>query len=166
MKFLRAPWRWDFISRLTREKGCVFCNALKKPDHESLICYRGEKYFVILNRYPYNSGHLMIVPYLHMDSPEKIPAPEASEMWELMNKSMAILRRSFNPAGFNLGMNIGKVAGAGVKDHFHLHIVPRWEGDANFMPIIGQTEVASYNIDTIFEILHKEFNIQGKEVEP
>ncbi len=165
MKFLSAPWRWDFISRSVREKGCVFCNAVNKPDPESLICCRGEKYYVIMNRYPYNSGHLMIVPYRHEDSPEKIPASEATEMWDLMNRSMAILRRCFNPAGFNLGMNIGKVAGAGVKDHFHLHIVPRWEGDANFMPVIGKIEVASYSMDTIFEILHKEFNTRKEEKE-
>jgi ATP adenylyltransferase len=157
MKFLSAPWRWDFLTRLIRDKGCVFCNALKKPDNESLICCKGEKYFVIMNRYPYNSGHLMIVPYVHVDSPEKIPAEQAAELWDLMNKCMAVLKRSFNPVGFNLGMNLGKAAGAGIRDHFHLHIVPRWDGDANFMPIIGKTEVVSYDIDTIFEILYKEF---------
>ena len=157
MKFLSAPWRWDFITRLVRDKGCVFCKALKKPDNESLICCRGETYFVIMNRYPYNSGHLMIVPYAHVDSPEKIPAEQAVEMWDLMNKCMAVLKRSFKPVGFNLGMNLGRAAGAGVRDHFHLHIVPRWDGDANFMPIIGKTEVASYDINTIFEILYEEF---------
>jgi ATP adenylyltransferase len=157
MKFLSAPWRWDFITRLVRDKGCVFCNALKKPDNESLICFRGETYFVIMNRYPYNSGHLMVVPYVHVDSPEKIPSGKAAEMWDLMNKSMAVLKRSFKPVGFNLGMNLGRAAGAGVRDHFHLHIVPRWEGDANFMPIIGKTEVASYDLNTIFEVLYEEF---------
>lgn len=157
MKFLSAPWRWDFLTRLVRDKGCVFCKALKKPDNESLICYKGEKYFVIMNRYPYNSGHLMIVPYAHVDSPDKIPVEQAAEMWDLMNKCMAVLKRSFKPVGFNLGMNLGRAAGAGVRDHFHLHIVPRWDGDANFMPIIGKTEVASYDINTIFEILYEEF---------
>lgn len=165
MKFLRAPWRWDFISRLVREKGCVFCNALKKTDQESLICYKGEIYFVIMNRYPYNSGHLMVVPYRHIDAPDKIPAAETVEMWELMNRSMAILKRNFNPAGFNIGMNLGRTAGAGVQDHIHLHIVPRWEGDANFMPIICKTDVVSYDIDTIFQILYKEFNPKKEELE-
>ena len=158
MKFLSAPWRWDFISRLVRAKGCVFCNALKLPPDESLICYRGEKYFVILNKYPYNTGHLMIVPYSHLDSPDKIPPEDSVEMWALMNKAMDILKRSFSPVGFNMGMNIGRAAGAGVKDHCHLHIVPRWDGDANFMPIIGATDVVSYDINTIFSILQKEFN--------
>lgn len=158
MKFLSAPWRWDFISGIKKNKGCVFCNALKLPDNESHICRRGDRFFVILNRYPYNSGHLMIVPYAHVDSPDKISGEDSKEMWELVNTSMAVLKRSFNPVGFNLGMNLGKAAGAGVKDHIHLHIVPRWEGDANFMPVIGKTEVASYDPQRIFEILHKEFN--------
>lgn len=165
MKFLKAPWRWDFISKTSKEKDCIFCKALKKTDQESLICYRGNTYFVIMNRFPYSSGHLMIVPYQHVDTPEKIRAEESVEMWELMNKSMAILKRSFNPAGFNIGMNLGKAAGAGVKDHIHIHIVPRWEGDANFMPVIGKTAVISYNIETIFEILHNAFNSKKEESE-
>lgn len=158
MKFLSAPWRWDFISGKKKNKGCVFCNALKLPDNESFICCRGDRFFVILNRYPYNSGHLMIVPYAHVDSPDKISGEDSKEMWELVNTSMAVLKQSFNPVGFNLGMNLGKVAGAGVKDHIHLHIVPRWEGDANFMPVIAKTDVASYDLRTIFDILHNEFN--------
>ncbi|MCP5108736.1 MAG: HIT domain-containing protein [bacterium] len=158
MKILSAPWRWDFITGIAGEKGCVFCNALKLPPEESLICHRGEKFYIILNKYPYNSGHLMIVPYAHLDSPGKVPAGESMEMWDLMNRSMALLKERFNPTGFNLGMNLGKVAGAGVKDHFHLHIVPRWDGDANFMPVVGKTKVASYDMNTIFEILREEFN--------
>jgi len=158
MKFLSAPWRWDFISRISKKKGCIFCNALKLPDNESLICHKGENYFIILNKYPYNTGHLMVVPYKHVNSPDQISPEESMEMWALMNKSMAILKKSFNPMGFNLGMNLGKVAGAGVKDHIHLHIVPRWDGDANFMPIIGKTEVVSYDIKSVFDVLLKEFN--------
>jgi ATP adenylyltransferase len=158
MKFLSAPWRWDFISGSKKQVGCVFCNAQKLPDNESFICYRSENFFIILNRYPYNSGHLMIVPYAHVDSPAGISSGESEEMWELVNKSITVLARSFNPAGFNIGMNVGKAAGAGIKDHLHLHLVPRWEGDANFMPVIGKTEVASYDLTTIFDVLHKEFN--------
>ncbi len=157
MKFLNAPWRWDFISRLVRKKGCVFCKALEPAQDESLICHRGEKFFVIMNRYPYNTGHLMIVPYEHVDAPGKISPGDSTEMWALVNLSMEILQRSFNPNGFNLGMNIGKAAGAGVKDHIHMHIVPRWDGDANFMPIVGKTDVVSYDIDTVFRILREEF---------
>lgn len=157
MKFLSAPLRWDFISRISKKKGCIFCNALKLPDNESLICFRGEKYFVILNRYPYNSGHIMIVPYEHIGSTENISSEESTEMWNLMNESIAILKKSFNPVGFNVGMNIGKAAGAGVIDHIHLHIVPRWEGDANFMPIIAKTDVVSYDINHIYNVLQKGF---------
>jgi ATP adenylyltransferase len=157
MKFLSAPWRWDFISNIVKKKGCIFCEALELPEKESLICHRGEGYFVILNKYPYNTAHLMVAPYEHVDSPDKIPPQKTIEMWELMNRGMAIIKEKFNPGGFNLGMNIGKIAGAGVKDHFHLHIVPRWDGDSNFMPIIGQTRVLSYSIDAVFEILSGEF---------
>ncbi|MCP4151020.1 MAG: HIT domain-containing protein [bacterium] len=157
MSFLSAPWRWNFISKANKAKGCVFCDALKLPEEEALICHKGKDFYVILNKYPYNTGHLMIVPYKHLDTPGKISAGESVEMWELMNRAMDILKRNFNPVGFNVGMNIGKIAGAGVKDHIHLHVVPRWEGDANFMPIIGKTEVVSYDMKTILKILRKEF---------
>ncbi len=158
MKFLPAPWRWDFISGIGKTKGCIFCQALKLPEDKSLICYRGEKYFVILNKYPYSTGHLMIVPYTHLDLPDKIAPEESLEMWALMNRSLSILRQNFRPSGFNIGMNIGKTGGAGVEDHFHLHIVPRWEGDANFMAVIGQTKVVSYSLEKVFAILKREFN--------
>lgn len=157
MKFLSAPWRWDFISSLIKKKGCVFCDALKLAEKDSLICFKGKDYFVILNKYPYNTAHVMIVPYKHVDTPDKIAPRETVEMWELMNRTMAIIKDKFHPGGFNVGMNIGPAAGAGVKDHFHLHIVPRWKGDANFMPVVGKTRVLSYSIETIFEILVKEF---------
>ncbi len=158
MRFLPAPWRWAFISRIGKKKECVFCEALKLPERESLICYKGEKFFIILNKYPYSSGHLMIVPYAHAALPGDIAPQDTIEMWELLDKSLAILKNSFHPGGFNIGMNIGQAAGAGVKDHIHLHIVPRWEGDANFMAVVGKTKVVSYSIDTVFEILTREFN--------
>ncbi|NIM17999.1 MAG: HIT domain-containing protein [Candidatus Aminicenantes bacterium] len=157
MKFLSAPWRWDFISSLIKKKGCVFCDALKLPEKDSLICFKGKDYFVILNKYPYNTAHVMIVPYVHVDTPDKIAPRETIEMWELMNRTMAIIKDKFHPSGFNVGMNIGRAAGAGIRDHFHLHIVPRWDGDANFMPVVGKTRVLSYSIETIFEILLNEF---------
>lgn len=158
MKFLAAPWRWEFISSLVKKKGCVFCDALQLPEEDSLICFRGKEFFVILNKYPYNTAHLMIVPYRHVDSPDLISPQDTVEMWELMNRCLAILKEQFNPQGFNIGMNIGRVAGAGVKDHCHLHIVPRWDGDANFMPVIGKTRVLSYSIEEICKIVRTEFN--------
>jgi len=158
MRFLPAPWRWNFISKTGKLKECVFCNALKLPDDESLICFRGKQYFVILNKFPYSTGHLMIVPFEHLSSPNQISPGDSTEMWDLMNRSLTILKEKFNPGGFNVGMNIGKCAGAGVKDHFHLHIVPRWEGDANFMAVTGNTKVLSYSIDEVLKTLRKEFN--------
>lgn len=158
MKFLSAPWRWNFISGTSKKDCCVFCHAVTLPEKESLICYKGTDYYVIMNKYPYNTAHLMIVPYEHVDTPEKIQPEKTVEMWQLMNRSMAIIRESFCPSGFNVGMNIGQVAGAGVKDHCHLHIVPRWEGDSNFMPIVGGTRVMSYSMETVFETLFKKFN--------
>ncbi len=157
MKFLSAPWRWEFITRIGKKKGCVFCEAVKLPEEQSLICHRGEDFFVILNKYPYSTAHLMVVPYEHLDLPDKIAPQKSVEMWELMNRSMAFIKESFNPAGFNLGMNLGNNAGAGVRGHFHLHIVPRWDGDANFMPIIGETRVLSYSLETILKTLKDAF---------
>ncbi len=157
MKFLSAPWRWDFITRMVKKKGCVFCEAVKLPEEESLICYRGTDFFVILNKYPYNAAHLMVVPYEHLDSPEQVVPEKSVEMWALSNRCLAIVREHFAPAGFNLGMNLGQVAGAGVKDHFHLHIVPRWSGDANFMPVIGETRVLSYSMDHMLKTIRDAF---------
>ena len=158
MKFLNAPWRWNFISKIGEKKECIFCNALRLPEKESLILYRGKKYFIILNKYTYTKGHLMIVPYEHMDSPEKITPEDSIEMWKLMNRSVDIIKESFNPDGFNIGMNLGKSAGAGVKNHFHLHIVPRWEGDSNFLAVIGNTKLLSYSIENVSNILSDKFN--------
>jgi ATP adenylyltransferase len=157
MKFLSAPWRWKFISEIGNKKECLFCSAPKSTQKNSLICYRGERFFVILNKYPYSTGHLMVVPYKHLASPDKISPADSTEMWALMNRSISILQNRFRPDGFNVGMNIGKSAGAGVKDHFHLHVVPRWSGDANFMSIIGETKVLSYSIDKVLEALKSEF---------
>jgi ATP adenylyltransferase len=158
MNFLSAPWRWSFISKISCKKQCLFCEALKLEDSDSLLCYRGENCFVILNKFPYNTGHIMIVPYEHIASPDKIDNNALYEMWGLINKSLKILKDKFKPDGFNIGMNIGKAAGAGVKDHFHIHIVPRWDGDANFMAVTGNTKVVSYEINNVYDILREEFN--------
>jgi ATP adenylyltransferase len=157
MKFLSAPWRWNFISGHGKEGGCVFCRALEGDDRDSLVCHRGEKFFVMLNKFPYSSGHLMVAPRAHVPSPEKMAAGELLEMWELAQRSLHILRENFRPEGFNIGMNIGKAAGAGVQDHFHLHIVPRWQGDANFMATIGETKVLSYDLETVFTAVRSAF---------
>ena len=157
MKFLSAPWRWNFISTFGKQKGCLFCGDRISIEKNPLICHRGEKFFVILNKYPYSTGHLMIVPYKHMATPEEMAPEDLVEMFTLMNRSLVILRKHFHPNGFNIGMNIDKSAGAGVTDHFHLHVVPRWSGDANFMATIGDTKVLSYDLDHVHSIIRRSF---------
>jgi len=157
MKFLAAPWRWKFISGHSKEKGCLFCRALEMDDHESLVCHRGERFFVLLNKYPYSSGHLMIAPLAHIASPEQLAAGDLREMWELTHRALAILKQALHPEGFNIGMNIGQAAGAGVRDHFHQHVVPRWQGDANFMATVGNTKVVSYDPEVVLVAIRGAF---------
>ena len=157
MKFLPAPWRWKFISGLAKEKGCLFCLALRKGAADSRVCFRGEKFFVLLNKYPYSTGHLMIAPLAHIASPEQMAAGDLQEMWELTRRALAILKAAFHPEGFNIGMNIGQAAGAGVRDHFHQHVVPRWQGDANFMTTVGDTKVVSYDPKAVLATIRSAF---------
>jgi len=123
-----------------RDQGCPFCAAPQKSDEDGLIVYRGQTCFVVLNLYPYNSGHLLICPYRHVPDYTDLDQTEVLEMAELTRTAMTTLRRTSNPAGFNIGMNQGRVAGAGVAEHLHQHVVPRWAGDANFFPIVAQTK--------------------------
>ncbi len=126
----------------SKEDGCVFCNAPEKEDGaENLIAFRGEHAYVILNRYPYTSGHLMVVPFRHEASLEGLDPQTRAEMMELTTRCMTVLRKIYDPQAFNVGANIGEAAGAGVKEHVHIHIVPRWAGDTNFMSAVGETRV-------------------------
>ena len=137
---------------------CIFCQALQvKKDGEAFILHRAKYNFLILNRYPYTPGHLMIAPYEHLDSIEKAEKPITDEMADLLKKSLSVLRQTYRPHGFNTGMNIGHSAGAGVADHYHLHVIPRWTGDANFMPLIGKTKVVIEDIETTYEKLKSHF---------
>jgi ATP adenylyltransferase len=141
MKHLWSPWRLEYLLAL-KESGCVFCRAAESDDdRENLVLLRGERAFLILNRFPYNNGHFMVVPLAHVPSLEDLDAPTLTEMMLLLNRGLAALRAAMHPDGFNLGANLGRVAGAGVQDHVHLHAVPRWAGDTNFMPIVGDTRV-------------------------
>jgi ATP adenylyltransferase len=125
-----------------RPRGCIFCiAAAEERDEENLIVWRGERAFIILNRYPYNAGHLMVVPYAHVASLEDLPAETLTELMLLVNRSLAALRRAMSPEAFNVGANLGHAAGAGIVDHVHVHIVPRWEGDTNFMPVLADVRV-------------------------
>ena len=141
MNKLWAPWRIDYI-RTPKEKGCIFCNKSNdEDDRESLILYRGNESFVLMNLYPYSNGHLMISPYQHTSDTNDISSQGNEEIMWLANQSMNILTHAMNAEGFNFGANLGKAGGAGIEEHIHYHIVPRWSGDTNFMPVVGNTKV-------------------------
>jgi ATP adenylyltransferase len=141
MKNLWSPWRMRYITEF-KKNGCVFCAALKLEDGiENLILYRGGKAFVILNAFPYTSGHLMVLPYQHVPDLSDLDVATRSEMMELVTKTSQVLRAIYSPEGFNIGINMGEAAGAGIEEHIHIHIVPRWVGDTNFMTAVGQTRV-------------------------
>ena len=141
-EWLWTPWRMRYVAGADHEEGCIFCNRLAEEDDvQSLILHRGPLTFVIMNLYPYNTGHLMIVPNAHVASPEDADPEVMREMAELRAPLLRALRRALSADGFNLGLNVGAPAGAGVADHLHEHVVPRWQGDANFMPILASTMV-------------------------
>lgn len=142
----------------SKEEGCVFCLALEKEDSaENLIAFRAERAFVILNRYPYTSGHLMVVPSLHKPNLEELDAETRAEMMELTSRCMTVLRRIYHPEAFNLGANIGESAGAGIKSHVHIHIVPRWQGDTNFMTVVGDTRVLPEAMEITYQRVRNGF---------
>ncbi|MFC2037142.1 HIT domain-containing protein [Chloroflexota bacterium] len=141
MKHLWSPWRLEYLMA-PKVEGCIFCHAARKDDdQESLVLLRGERAFLILNRYPYNNGHFMAVPYSHVPSLEDLDTPTLTGVMLLLNRGLAALRSTMSPDGFNIGVNLGRVAGAGVEDHVHIHAVPRWAGDTNFMPVLGDMRV-------------------------
>jgi len=153
-----APWRMKYILSDKKEDGCVFCNAyMTKNDEEKLVVYRSEYSFVIMNLYPYNAGHLLVVPNKHIDSPDLLDQNSKLDMFNLVTRSMQVLEEALHPDGFNMGMNIKRVAGAGIEDHMHIHIVPRWNGDTNFIPIIADTKVISEGINDTYQKIKKVF---------
>ena len=142
MKRIWSPWRMKYIENHEKQEGCIFCNALALPDNEeNLIIYRGKLAFVILNLYPYTSGHIMVAPMAHEPSLEYLDPASRAEMMELVSESMVVLKGIYHPQAFNVGANIGEAAGAGEPGHVHMHIVPRWMGDTNFMSALGETRV-------------------------
>ncbi len=158
MRALFTPWRLAYIMSLKRDAGCVFCKAQKGADEKSLILHRGRHNFVILNLYPYNNGHLMVVPFRHLASPCEAEPEERAEMMELAVHCQNALQKTYRAEGFNLGMNLGRGAGAGVAEHFHLHVVPRWVGDTNFMSVVGETRIVPEDLKQTLEKLKKNFN--------
>jgi len=156
-EILWAPWRMEYILG-EKESGCIFCTRINQDsDRENLILLRGKHNFVIMNKYPYNNGHLMVLPNRHTSEFDSWSDPEKLEMMNLVSKSMDVLKKTVNPDGFNVGLNIGKIAGAGIDDHLHFHIVPRWAADTNFMPVVGQTKIISEDLGETWKRLKRVF---------
>jgi ATP adenylyltransferase len=141
MERLWAPWRLEYIQSADEQPGCVFCRAAGLGDEEGLVIHRGELAFVLLNRYPYAGGHLMVAPFRHVAEFGDLTSEEALEIHRLAATGLGVLANVMSPQGFNLGWNLGRIAGAGVVDHVHMHVVPRWAGDTNFMPVLADVKV-------------------------
>jgi ATP adenylyltransferase len=157
---LWAPWRMKYIESAARgeESGCFLCQNPKQEDGpDNLILFRGDRCFVIMNLYPYNNGHLMIAPYRHVGDFQELTAEEMFEAAQLSQLCLRALDATMHPHGYNIGLNLGRVAGAGVEDHIHLHIVPRWSGDTNFMPVIADTKVVSESLAESWKRLRRAF---------
>jgi ATP adenylyltransferase len=138
---LWAPWRLEYIAKADEESDCVFCDAAAGDDEDRLVVHRGKQAFVLLNKFPYASGHLMVASYRHVGDFGELSDEEALEIHHLAQRGLAALAATYEPQGYNLGWNLGRVAGAGVVDHVHLHVVPRWAGDTNFMPVLADVKV-------------------------
>jgi ATP adenylyltransferase len=154
MDYLWTPWRYAYVTGAEKTTGCIFCDAPKAGDDEKArIVYRGEHCYIILNTFPYTPGHVMIVPYAHLDELHKLPERAAYELVALSQKMEAVLRDQYRPDGVNLGMNIGKAAGAGVAGHIHMHVLPRWVADSNFISVVGETRVLPETLDVTWKKL-------------
>tara|TARA_B100000029_G_C17279749_1_gene853008 strand:- start:89 stop:583 length:495 start_codon:yes stop_codon:yes gene_type:complete len=160
--FLWAPWRMDYIKNPDKGKNIFIEKANSKNDRENLVLYRGKHSFILMNLYPYNNGHLMIAPYKVYDDLTELDSNTFMEITQLTQKSISILKNKLNHQGINFGLNMGEAAGAGIKDHLHFHIVPRWIGDSNFMPIIGQTNVLMQGLYDTYDLLKPEFDFLDK----
>ena len=158
MDYLWSPWRYQYMKEAAtgRQADCFFCDAAAgKDDAETLVAYRGAKAFIILNRYPYTSGHVMVVPYAHVAELGACDAEALGEMMRLAQRMEAVYAKEYKPDGMNLGMNLGRAAGAGVVGHIHLHVLPRWYGDSNFMAVAGETRVHPEDLKTTYQRLRE-----------
>jgi ATP adenylyltransferase len=144
---LWSPWRLEYVTSADRKTGCIFCEATRPPENDSLIVHEGVTSFVILNLYPYNNGHLMVVPRRHVGTLAALTAEELQEVGVLTQRCETALTEAYRPHGMNIGINLGKPAGAGVLDHLHVHVVPRWNGDTNFMTVVGEMRVLPESLD-------------------
>ncbi len=155
MKILWAPWRIKYIEGFKKGKDCIFC--IKSKD-KKFILKKGKYSFVIMNIFPYNPGHLMVAPYKHVKELKDLNKKEISEIMEFVKEGVEILKKVYSPHGFNIGVNIGRIAGAGFDEHIHFHIVPRWEGDTNFMPVLGNTKIISEELKRSYRRLKKYYD--------
>jgi ATP adenylyltransferase len=159
MKQLWAPWRMVYIlNEIEKEKGCIFCDLPKQTDDKkNLIVYRSQQCFVIMNKYPYNNGHVLVVPYEHTNDYVKLNDAQLLDIQKTVQKTITVIKNVMQPQAMNVGLNLGRTAGAGIDQHLHYHIVPRWDGDTNFMPVISDTKVVSEAVDATREKLFDEF---------
>jgi ATP adenylyltransferase len=162
MDYLWTPWRYNYVTHADKTPGCIFCQVLHAGDDEKVhIVYRGRHCFIILNTFPYTSGHVMVVPYAHVDELQKLSADAAQEMMALSQRMEGVLRELYKPDGVNLGMNIGKAAGAGVAGHIHMHVLPRWVADANFISVVGETRILPETLDVTWKRMREAFGPSG-----
>jgi len=155
MDYLWSPWRYDYLaSGATKPPTCVFCIG-DDPSHdpERLVVFRGTHNFIILNLFPYTSGHVMVAPYEHLNTLAQAKTEQMTEMMQLAQRLLGALQKLYSPEGFNIGMNLGQAAGAGIREHFHLHVVPRWRGDSNFTTVVGETRVLPEQLSRTYERL-------------
>jgi len=157
---LWAGWRSEYIASIGEPDidGCLFCRLPAGSDKDALILERGEFGFTVLNRYPYTTGHVMVAPYRHAEGPTKLEPDEQIDLWRLAGNAMKTIDATMRPDGYNLGANLGRVAGAGVPGHFHLHLVPRWSGDANFMTTVGATRVLPEDLTVTWQRLREQLD--------
>jgi ATP adenylyltransferase len=161
METMFAPWRMEYLV-CEKQEGCVFCKCSTRCD--DYIVFEGKTCFVMLNRYPYVNGHLMIIPQRHLGDISELTMEERSEIFALLDTSVKVLRDAMKPNGFNVGMNLGKAAGAGIAEHVHVHVIPRWEGDTNFMSVVGHVRVVPEDLATTAEKLAPLFRKYSQEV--
>lgn len=158
MDHIFTPWRYAYITNAEASAECVLCTlAQSKDDEKSLIVHRGQHCFIVLNAFPYTSGHVMIVPYEHLDKLQKLSGPASQEMMELMKKLEGFLRELYRPDGLNMGINLGKAAGAGIAGHIHMHVLPRWIADSNFMTVVGETRVIPESLEETYKRIKGKF---------
>lgn len=167
MDHLWTPWRYAYVTTAGKQPSCIFCELPRLgDDQQARIVHRGRHCFVVLNTYPYTAGHVMVVPFAHLDQLQKLSPDAAGEMMALTQKIEQTLRRLYNPDGINLGMNIGQAAGAGVAGHIHMHVLPRWVADANFMSVVGETRILPETLETTYQRIKGALKTENGETGP